>query len=70
MLYEINHVADERTVPLETIMVLNGTLKNVDVRILKDDGCGTNVFYSCSFLRRHKRIFHEQRSAVTVSNKK
>ena len=43
-------------IPVEPLLVLNGKLNGVSVRVLKDDGCNTNVI-SQSFLDRYRKTF-------------
>ena len=33
----------DEDIPLEPLLVLNGKLNDISVRVLKDDGCNTNV---------------------------
>lgn len=41
--------------PVETVIVLNGTLKGIEVRLLKEDGCDTK-FISSSLVRSQNRV--------------
>ena len=46
----------ESSIPVKPLIVLDGTLNGRRARILKDDGCNTNVI-SKSFVKKNRRVF-------------
>lgn len=52
-------------VPLQPLLVLNGKLNDVSVRVLKDDGCNTNVI-SQRILDLNRQCFRTKRKKVVV----
>ena len=61
--------ADE-TIPVRKLIVLEGSINEEPARILKDDGCNTNVA-SKEFFLRHRELFEtrDENTDVTHSNK-
>lgn len=47
-------------IPMEDLIVLDGSLEGKRVRVLKDDGCNTNVV-SHEFFRKHRKNFNWER---------
>ena len=59
----VDNIHMEECIPVERLIVLNGTLNGVKVQVLKDDGCNTNVV-GIDFLRSQKEkviIEHSQK---------
>ena len=56
-------------VPLEDLIVLDGTLEEKRVRVLKDDGCNTNVV-SHEFFERNRQNFNWEKCEVEVKHSK
>ena len=54
-------------IPVEPLFVLSGKLNGVSVRVLKDDGCNTNVI-SHRFLDQHRQRFDVRKSRVIVQH--
>ena len=53
--------------PVEPLLVLSGLLNGVSVRVLKDDGCSTNVV-SRRFFGLHRRRFHVRKACIEVKH--
>ena len=49
-----DNIPTEETIHLEHLLVLSGTMNGLSVRVLKDDGCNTNVV-SREFLDKYRR---------------
>ena len=56
-------------IPVEPLLVLSGKLNGVSARVLKDDGCSTNVI-SHRFFGLHRRHFHVRKATVVVKHSK
>ena len=56
-------------VPISDLLVLDGFLEGKNVRILKDDGCNTNVM-SYEFFNRYKKILRWKNCEVEVRHSK
>lgn len=56
-------------IPIAELLVLRGLLKRQQVRILKDDGCNTNII-SKAFYERHKHAFQVEDVHVVISHSK
>lgn len=50
------YIHDDKEVPIKPLIVLEGTINGKNVRMLKDDGCNTNLV-SKEFLKRNRRLF-------------
>lgn len=61
--------AAEECVPIAELIVLEGLLNSIPVRILKDDGCNTNVV-SKSFLSENRGMFEIKQAATSLSHSK
>lgn len=59
----------EDIVPVEELIVLNGALDGRKVKVLKDDGCNTNVV-SRNFFEKNKSSFKWKRCNVEVRHSK
>ena len=55
------------TIPVEDLIVVEGTLNGESARILKDDGCNTNVV-SRDFYADHSHLFEVRESPIVVSH--
>lgn len=55
------------SIPIEPLFVMNGTFNGMPVRILKDDGCNTNVV-SRKFVQRNAEAFKTIRRNVKVNH--
>jgi len=75
-----NHqnISIDEPIPIEPLIVLNGTLNGVPVRVLKDDGCNTNIVsqrvvdrcrasFQCT--ERKVTIQHSRKGSDEVSSK-
>ena len=56
-------------IPVEPLLVLSGKLNGVSARVLKDDGCSTNVI-SRRFFGLHRRRFHVMEASIEVKHSK
>ena len=56
-------------IPVALLLVLTGKLNGVSARVLKDDGCSTNVI-SRRFFGLHRRRFHVRKASVVVNHSK
>jgi len=59
----------DASIPVEPLLVLSGKLNGVSARVLKDDGCSTNVI-SHRFFGLHRRHFHVRKATVVVKHSK
>ena len=57
------------TIPVENLLVIDGFLNGKMVKILKDDGCNTNVI-SRDFVATNKDIFHTLDTKTTAAHSK
>ena len=57
----------DKNVPIDDLILLNGSLGGIRVKVLKDDGCNTNVV-SQEFFRRNRKNFNWKGCNVEVSH--
>ena len=57
----------EGPIPMNDLMVLDGSLEGKRVRVLKDDGCNTNVV-SREFFRKNRGLFNYDKCDVEVKH--
>ena len=55
-----NDIPTDELVPVASLIVLSGKLNGISVRVLKDDGCNTNVI-SRKFFGLHRQRFRVSR---------
>ena len=56
MLSHEDYIPTDGSIPVEPLIVLNGWRHGRAVKVLKDDGCNTNVV-STQFLRNNRKLF-------------
>ena len=61
--------SNDDEVPVEELMVIDGTLEGKNVKILKDDGWNTNVLSKAFFNKNHK-LFKWRRDDIVVWHSK
>ena len=66
VLYESS---ESEIVPVERLIVLKGMIAGKEVRVLKDDGCNTNVL-SSSFVRRFSHLLDVRECEIIVAHSK
>ena len=68
---EVNTTSSETdvTIPVKHLIVVEGTLNGESARILKEDGCNTNVV-SRDFYAAHSDLFEVRESPIVVSHSK
>lgn len=54
-------------IPVEPLLVFYGLLNGVSARILKDDGCSTNVI-SRRFFGLHRQRFHVRKAKIVINH--
>ena len=54
-------------IPVASLLVLSGKLNGISARVLKDDGCNTNVI-SRRFFGLHRQRFHARKADVVVNH--
>lgn len=59
--------ATDDSIPVEPLLVIEGLMNGKPVRILKDDGCNTNVI-SKEFYAAHPDLFEARETSVVVSH--
>ena len=64
-----NSCDKNRLVPLEDLFVLDGSLEGKRVKVLKDDGCNTNVV-SHEFFQKNRKFFRWKSCNVEVKHSK
>ncbi len=57
----------EGPIPIDRLIILDGLLHGKRVRVLKDDGCNTNVI-SQEFFERNRKEYNWKNCIVEVSN--
>ncbi len=61
------NISIDDPIPMDVLMVLNGKLEGRRVKVLKDDGCNTNVV-SKEFFKRNRKYFNVKKCNVEVSH--
>ena len=67
--YEIENTSIDESIPMEDLLVLDGTLNGIRVKVLKDDGCNTNVV-SHEFFEKNFDRFDSGKCDVEVAHSK
>lgn len=49
------------------LLVMNGSINNVAVRILRDDGCDTNIVFIC-FFAKNRKFFEVERKKMRTQH--
>lgn len=74
----VENILSEASIPVENLIVFKGEVCKVPVRILKDDGCNTNIISSTFVLKHASKleiqpanisIFHSKRQSSELSDK-
>jgi Retroviral aspartyl protease len=55
------------SIPINPLLVLKGKFNGIPVKILKDDGCNTNVI-SRTFVKKYKNLFHVVNKKMIVNH--
>jgi Retroviral aspartyl protease len=55
------------SIPIKPLLLLRGKFKGIPVKILKDDGCNTNVV-SRAFVKKHENLFNSVNKKLIVNN--
>ena len=61
------YIHDDKEVPIDPLIVLEGTINGQKARMLKDDGCNTNLV-SKEFLQRNRRLFKVIRTRTSIQH--
>jgi Aspartyl protease len=66
---ESNEIIDGRdeSIPISPLIIFKGTFNGIPVKILKDDGCNTNVV-SKAFVKNHKALFQVVNKKMSVNH--
>lgn len=59
----------ESVIPVDCLIVLKGSLAGISVKVLKDDGCNTNII-SRQFATKHASAFNIQPTRVPIAHSK
>ena len=61
--------SNDDEVPVEELMIIDGNLEGKNVKVLKDDGCNTNVV-SKAFFNKNRKLFKWRRDDIEVWHSK
>ena len=61
------YIHDDNEVPIKPLIVLKGKINSQNARMLKDDGCNTNLV-SKEFLQRNRRLFKIIRTRTSTQH--